>query len=255
MRPWLTVVTVVKDDAAGFARSLASLSGQDLDGVEYVVIDSSADRDDAADALAHAGVAAALTWTEPAGIYAAMNAGLAQASGDFIYFLNAGDVLHDGVLATLRDAVQAHDPQWVLGDVEIVATDGTRTITPMWDYAAEQTQAFSRGLFPPHQGTAVRTDLLRSVGGFDTSYRIVADYAAFLRFSHIAPLRIDLVIASFSEGGTSTVRWQESVREFHRARVAILRPSGALAMREKLNTAKQFAALGTYRTLQRVRGN
>ena len=40
--PWLSVITVVKDDNAGLLATLASLKSQNLDGVEHVVVDSSA---------------------------------------------------------------------------------------------------------------------------------------------------------------------------------------------------------------------
>jgi len=43
--PWLSVVSVVKDDLLGLARTLRSLSQQDRTDVELVVVDSSADRD------------------------------------------------------------------------------------------------------------------------------------------------------------------------------------------------------------------
>jgi hypothetical protein len=51
----------------------------------------------------------------------------------------------------------------------------------------------------------------------------------------------DFVIATFAEGGVSTTRWQESFRQFHAARISILRPSGALAIRERWNTATRPA--------------
>lgn len=249
---WLTVVTVVKDDSDGFARTVASLAGQQLDGVEYLVIDSSIDRNATHQVLTSAGASARVTWTAPAGIYAAMNVGLTQATGEFVYFLNAADTLAPNTLRHVHAVIENTSPQWLFGDVEIVGTNGICTRTPQWDYATEQATVFSRGLFPPHQGTFVRTALLREVGGFDTSYAVAADYAAFLRFSHITPVHINMVIASFSEGGTSTVRWHRSVSEFHRARRAILDPTGALASRERINTARQFVSLGAYRTLQRL---
>ena len=40
---WLSIVTVVKDDSEGFSRTARSLHGQNLDGVEWIVIDSSVD--------------------------------------------------------------------------------------------------------------------------------------------------------------------------------------------------------------------
>ena len=249
----LTIITVVKDDDAGLARTLASLVRNDLNGVEYVVIDSSADRAALPQALDAHGISAIIEWTPPAGIYAAMNAGLARATGEYVHFLNAGDELTPGVLTELHRIVETSRPAWLFGDIEIVGTDGVRTRTPRWDYAHEQATAFSRGFFPPHQGTIVRTALLRECGGFDVSYAVAADYAAFLAFSDVPPQRVELVLATFHEGGTSTTNWRTSVSEFHRARRTILHPHGFRAIQERANTARQFLALGIYRTLQRRR--
>lgn len=247
--PWLTVVTVVKDDAAGFERTVASLSNQALDGVEYLVIDSSRDRDAIPTVLADTGLHGSVTWVEPSGIYPAMNAGLATATGEYIYFLNAGDELIDGALGLVRSVAEERQPSWLYGEVEIVGAGGTRVVTPRWDYEAEQRTTFSRGRFPAHQGTVVRTDLLREVGGFETGYSIVADYAVFLRLSRVAaPAHADGVIAAFAEGGVSTVRWADSVRQFHRARRRVLHPTGTAATRERIATVRQFAALAAYRS-------
>ena len=40
--PWLSIITVVKDDPQGFARTAESIAGQNVTGVEWVVIDGSA---------------------------------------------------------------------------------------------------------------------------------------------------------------------------------------------------------------------
>lgn len=251
--PWLTVITVVKDDADGLSRTVDSVRRQNLSDVEYVVIDSSVDRGSVPAILDRAGIASCIVWTEPAGIYPAMNVGLAKASGTYVYFANAGDEIADGALDDIRYVIDSHDPAWLFGAVEIVGRDGTRTVTPRWDYTREKATAFSRGHFPSHQGTVVKTALLREGGGFDTSYAIVADYAAFLRFSHLSPVVLDRVIGVFNEGGVSTQEWRASVRESHRARIRILAPQGSTAIRERLNTARQFLMLGTYRTFERLR--
>jgi GT2 family glycosyltransferase len=248
--PWLTVVTVVKDDPKGLARTRASVRDQDLTGVEFLVIDSSGDRAAASDL---AGPEARVEWVPPTGIYPAMNVGIDEAAGEYLLFLNAGDTLASAsVLSQLREIVTESAPQWLFGRVAIDGTDGSRAVTPRWDYAAEKASMFSRGLFPPHQGTVVRRNLLRSIGGFDTSYRISADYAAFLRMSQaIDPLQIDLVIASFAEGGTSTQQWKASFMEFHRARRAIFQPEGLEVWQERYNTGVHFAKVFAYREVIR----
>ena len=187
-----------------------------------------------------------------------MNAGLALAHGEFAYFANAGDVFYSSdVLARTREILVASGSHpssaaWAFGPVEILSQDGTRVITPHWDYASERATCFSSGHFPCHQGTLASTSALRSFGGFDRSYSIVADYAAFLRLSQISdPIELDFVIATFAEGGVSTTRWQESFRQFHAARTAILRPSGTVALRERWNTAIQYAKVFIVRTILR----
>lgn len=261
-RPWLTVITVVKDATADFTLTAESLAEQDLTGVEYIVIDSSTDREAVPGVLRGIGSLspAAVHWVEPAGIYAAMNAGLSLANGEYCYFANAGDVLFStDTLARVRTSLtgagaRAREGQstWAFGPVEILSQDGTRVITPSWDYAAEKRTCFSSGHFPCHQGTFASTSALRSFGGFDTSYSIVADYAAFLRLSQLSdPIELDFVIATFAEGGVSTTRWQESFRQFHAARVSILRPSGVAAIRERWNTASQYAKVFVVRNVLR----
>jgi glycosyltransferase len=248
--PWLSIVTVVKDDPRGLTATAASIRSQDLAGVEWVVIDSSADPETVRAIVSESGLLnARTTWTSPAGIYPAMNDGLADARGTYVYFANAGDTLRgDRALSTVADAVRDHSPEWLFAPVEIIQLDGSAVITPPWDYGTEKRHLFSRGLFPPHQGTVAKVELLRAVGGFDTTYRIAADYAAFLRLSQASdPLQLAYVLATFREGGASTQRWQESFAEFHRARLSILRPAGVQRAREQASTWWHFTKVFAYR--------
>lgn len=243
----LSVVTVVKDAADALALTAESVAAQDAASVDYLVVDSSTDTDQVHRALN--GVPHRYVWTEPRGIYSAMNVGLAHARGRFVHFLNAGDTFCDPsvlgrVIATLNDS----DPLWAFGEVEIVQEDGRRTITPHWNYRSERDRGFSRGHFPPHQGTFSRREALLEAGGFDTTYAIAADYAMALHLSlQSDPLYLDLVIATFIEGGASTQNWRASIREFHRARRLILRPTGWQAVRECVDTGRHFVAVTAYR--------
>ncbi|MBI1352139.1 MAG: glycosyltransferase [Actinomycetales bacterium] len=250
---WLSVATVVRDDPDGIARTLASLQEQDLDGVQWVVVDSSADRAQIPEGVDGLKDSLTLDYVheEPRGIYAAMNTALSASAGDYVYYLNAGDTLFDArVLHRVRTAL-ADSPGWAFGPVAIEERNGSTVITPPWDYGAERAVAFSRGHFPPHQGTFVATRLLRAIGGFDTTYRVAADYAAFLRLSLEAdPTVLPFVVATFREGGTSTEQWQESFRDFHRARREILQPQGAAALRERWETARHYALVYAHRELR-----
>jgi len=247
-QPWLSVITVVKDAVSDLERTLASLQDQLLDGVEYLVIDSSSEQAEIPAALAARQIPHRYVWQPAAGIYAAMNEGLKQARGTYVYFLNAGDELLPGALAQVAAISDHGKASWVIGRVDIVSVSGAVVTTPAWNYADEQRACFARGLFAPHQGTFARADDLRAVGGFDSDYRIAADYAAFLALTRLSsPVMLNSAVARFHEGGLSTQRWQDSFREFHRARKQLLKPTGKTAVLERLHTARQFFAVGVYR--------
>lgn len=252
--PWLSVVTVVKDDFEGFQRSLDSLSQQSLAGVELVVVDSSVNATEISAFLSDFWSANyQCEWVQPQGIYSAMNRGLELAHSKYVYFLNAGDSFFDRfVLGDLADLVAESSPVWIVGRVEIIEQSGRGVTSASWDYETEKKTLFARGLFPPHQGTVARTEVLRLVGGFNERFVIAADYAAALALSQVhEPLMTERVIATFFEGGVSTTSWQDSFREFHQVRREVFAPSGFAALGEKIRYWKHFLSVWLVRTLRR----
>lgn len=250
--PWLSVVTVVKDDPEGFDRTATSLSGQVDETVEWIVVDGSTHGSAVSSRVSSLPEKPHYVWQSPAGVYSAMNAGLGLATGEYVYFLNAGDRLHGaGSLARMRQGV-ATRPLWLYGQVQFV-TAGDDSITPEpFDYERERRRLFARGRFPSHQGTIVRTETLRSIGGFDESYLIAADYAAVLRLTLLAtPIELADTVADFYVGGVSSTSWKASLQEFHRARREILHPAGTAAVLESWDTAAHFGRMSLHRWLRR----
>jgi len=249
VQPLLTIITVVRDAPIDFATTLASVSGQELAGVEYLVVDSSNDRTAIANQLADH--EATYLWVPAAGIYSAMNAGLAAASGDYVLFLNAGDTLSDPVVFSEIKRILRHQaPVWLYAEVQMTDSLGQVKQTPQWDYQTEQHLFFSRGHFPCHQGTFTRREILLELGGFDTSYEIVADYVAFLKLSKIAaPVHLPKTVAVFQPGGLSSDRWRAASGEFHRARREVLAPTGISALREQFETLALLTKTAAYRSL------
>lgn len=246
----LTIVTVVRNDPDGLRRTLTSVAAQSVHPDQLVVVDGSDDRDVVSSILAtFPGVTADYAWAKPHGVYAAMNDGLARVTSDYVYFLNAGDVLaDDDVLASVAGPLTAAQPRWAMGRVEFRAADGTVLAQPAWDYPAERAALFARGRFPAHQAVVVRTDELRAHGGFDLSYRVAADYASILRLAAAGPpLDLGCTLAEFTVGGLSTQDWRRGLAEFHRARREVFAPGGLAAAAESARTARTWLATSAYR--------
>jgi len=250
---WLSVVTVVKDDPKGLDITLDSLQQQNLEGVQYIVIDSSRDRSSVAQRVSSREITnSSVYWVTPEGIYSAMNQGIQHSSGEYIYFANAGDSFASpDSLSEIHKVIKQSDPVWVMGPIEIVEQSGRIVVSPTWNFAAEQSRLFARGLFAPHQGTFAQTSNVRELGRFDTSYEIAADYALFLKLTQLSdPVVVDFPVARFSEGGASTVDWQKAFREFHRARREILTPTGMQSVREYVDTLNHFSKVGIVKALR-----
>ena len=247
----LSVVTPVRDASHDFIRTRSSLVTQSADDIEWVVVDSSADQSEIPRNLpTNSSINVKYLWMPPQGIFAAMNNGLDQATGRYIYFLNAGDVLlsRETLRGVIENLQRLSEPAWAYADVEMLTDDGKAFTPKRWDYDKEQKRLFARGRFPCHQGTFVRTDVLRELGGFTPGYHVAGDYEVFLRLSTRYPCTyFNCTVARFAPGGESSRLWVQGIKEFHRARKAILDPRGFGAIHEATDTLSMFTKVWAYR--------
>ena len=235
---WLSVITVVKDAPLDLLNTYTSLQGQSLAGVEWVVVDGSAQTTWGIDSDQQ-DFAFVYRRQKPIGVFHAMNLGISIASGRYLYFLNAGDVFasHD-TLESVRHSLAANSwPAWAYGDVAMTHDTGAMFVPPTWDHERERSHLFARGHFPPHQGTLVRASVIRSLGGFDPTYSVGGDYDLFLRLDQLyEPLRLPITVARFAPGGHSSKNWWKGLREFHRSRRLRLEPKGRARLTELFDT-------------------
>lgn len=91
-RPLFSIITVVRNDAMGFARTQNSIRKQNFREFEWIVIDGASSDDTLALVCQTLITNEARGVSEPDdGIYSAMNKGLTTAIGEYVIFLNAGD--------------------------------------------------------------------------------------------------------------------------------------------------------------------
>lgn len=212
-RPWLSVITVCYNAAEVLPGTLASLRAQQVDGVEWVVVDG-ASQDGSADWLRRQQPDVMLS--EPdRGIYDAMNKGIGLARGRWLFFLNAGDAFAEpGTLAALRPLLEdegAQAPEIAYGDVLYVGPlRGERRRRFHW--VSRRTLLFGDLC---HQAVFVRRDLFARLGPFDASLRYNADFdwllRAFRAGARLHYMRHD--IARFDDGGAHVQNHQNSQAE------------------------------------------
>jgi glycosyltransferase involved in cell wall biosynthesis len=93
--PLISVITIVYNGAALIEGTIQSVLKQNLNHVEYIIIDG-ASKDHTVEIIKKYESQIDYWVSEPdKGIYDAMNKGLQAATGDYVWFMNAGDHVHD----------------------------------------------------------------------------------------------------------------------------------------------------------------
>lgn len=206
-----TILTPTLDSAAVVEGAIASVASQSLGEREHLVIDGGS-RDATCDILrCHPD----LRWTsEPdAGIYDALNKGVAAARGEWLMVLGADDRLAaPDVLERIVNAARPED-DLLYGDVRL-RSNGARFDGP-----------FDAGKLYHHnicqQAIAYRRRLFDRVGGFSLDYPLLADWEHNLRWFFDPGVRhryLDLVTVDYDDGGASAQRFDAA---FYRRRRAL----------------------------------
>lgn len=203
----ISVVTAVYNRRATVAQALDSVLSQTHPLVESVVIDG-ASTDGTLDVLQRYRSRVGVLVSEPdKGIYDALNKGIGRARGDVIGFLHADDLFaNENVLAKIASAFDDPRVDAVYGDLLYVRHEDVTQVVRYWRAGAFDPAALKRGWMPPHPTFYVRRAVYERLGGFDTSYRIAADYDSALRFLAVGRIQaayIPEVLVRMRTGGIS----------------------------------------------------
>lgn len=177
----ISVVTATWNCLGTIADCLASISSQSYPNREHVVIDGDS-KDGTVEFLqSHNNKIAVLVSEKDRGIYDALSKGIKLATGDVVGFLHADDVYGDSeVLARIADAFADPTVCAVYGDLVYVSKDNPQRIVRYWKSSPFSSRRLSWGWMPPHPTLYVRREWYERLGGFDTNYRISADYFSVL---------------------------------------------------------------------------
>ena len=177
----LSIITVNRNNATGLARTLESTFGAQsgFDEWEQIVVDG-ASTDGSLSVLDKWKDNPHLGWhvSEPdTGIYNAMNKGAAHARGEYLLFLNSGDMLLDNSLQEVFSLSVCED--LVISNM-IICRNGVD-----FPFFPEKPFRFDPVFFLfmniPHQGTMISKRLHVRLGGYDETLLIAADHKFFFR--------------------------------------------------------------------------
>jgi len=181
--PRLSVVTAVFDRRDTIGQSLRSTLAQRDVALELVVQDGGS-RDGTLETIrAVEDPRITLRSEQDAGLYDAINRGIARARGDVIGLMHSDDLFaHDGVLTRVAELFEDPRIDGVYGDLDYVSAADPDRIVRRWRSGAYTPRKLARGWMPPHPTLYLRREVFERWGAYDTDFRIAADYEAMLRW-------------------------------------------------------------------------
>lgn len=245
----VTIVTIVKDNASGLLATFSSLEAQNHPDWEMIIVAAPSNDStlESAEELVKRNPAIRIIKQNGLGIFSAMNDGIENALGEFIWFMNAGDKFAGPlVLGSALHGITNANVGILIGGYQIKGEVHTKQYSFRSKDLSAINFAFSRrgGC---HQAMIFRTVHLKKLGGFNLDYKFNADFALVLEIIRLAGARrVSEVFADIEPGGFADQNIHSVHREKHTSRknhfqsisVNFLSSTWTLAAKSKIQLRK-----------------
>ncbi|MEM8711370.1 MAG: glycosyltransferase family 2 protein [Planctomycetota bacterium] len=213
----VSIITAVYNRVTTVAEAIESVQSQTYQDIEHVLIDGSS-TDGTLGVLESMRDDRSVLVSEPdKGIYDALSKGMARATGEVIGLMHSDDTFaSNNVVQEVAKAFEDPTVDAVYGDLDYVAQNDPSKIIRRWKAGEFTAAKLKRGWMPPHPTLYLRRSVIDRFGGYDTSYRIAADYDAILRYFGRGNLKvayIPTVLVKMRVGGESNQSIKKIVRK------------------------------------------
>ena len=203
----ISIITATFNSQNTIIDCINSVSKQDYKNIEHILVDGNSS-DNTRKLLLERIENIDFLISEPdLGIYDAFNKGLKLATGDIVGFLNSDDCYaSDNVLNIIASEFES-DPNLcaLYGDLVYVKYDNINTIARYWK-SSDYPGTLKYGWMPPHPTLYVRHCFYNKIDGFDSNFKISADYLSILKLFKIQNFKskyIPKVMVKMRLGGVS----------------------------------------------------
>jgi glycosyltransferase involved in cell wall biosynthesis len=203
----VSIITVCYNSAETIESTILSVASQTYTNIEYIIIDG-ASKDNTIEIIKR-NESKISKWIseKDAGIYDAMNKGIALASGDIIGILNADDVFaNENVIENIVKCFIDSNVEGVYADLKYVRKDNLQKVIRYWKSGSYTHGKFLYGWMPPHPTLYVRKEVYTKFGAYRLDMPSAADYEFMLRVIHVQKIKLAYfpeVVILMREGGLS----------------------------------------------------
>ncbi len=220
-KPLISIITVVYNGEESLEETIESVINQSYDNVEYIIIDGGS-TDGTVDIIKKYEDKIDYWVSESdKGIADAFNKGINASSGEFLYFLNCGDILYsnDSLLEVIQNIKIKFCDMLVY---KIAMVDEDRNILQVaGKHIGLKKQKYRNYL--PHQGMIIKKELFKKFGEYDMEYKLGMDYEWSTRLinaeKNLKIFFFDDVLCKMLEGGVSQTNYIGTFLAYHKARI------------------------------------
>jgi len=207
-KPVLSVITVCYNAADFIEQCLQSVIGQDIEGVDYVVIDGGSTDGTVEIIERNAGKISYWHTKQDRGIGHAFNLGVEHSRGEWLLFLNADDYLcRSDSLQLLANYAASSRADVIYGQVQSVSREQRPQVLrkPVgWPFSPWK---FLLKDLIPHPAALTARSYVERVGPFREDLKIVLDYEHYLRsYRTLRTVFVPEVLTHMRVGGISAER-------------------------------------------------
>jgi glycosyltransferase involved in cell wall biosynthesis len=169
----LSIITINYNNLEGLKKTLESVVNQTWQEFEYIVIDGGSTDGSAAYIESQSEYFDYWVSEKDSGIYNAMNKGIVKATGEYLLFLNTGDILNNNF--AIKDFFS--HPNF-FGDIiygNYKFEEGGKV------YPDHLTPLFFVRSSLPHQSTFFKKEVFEKMGLYEEKYKVVSDRAFYIK--------------------------------------------------------------------------
>ena len=214
------IVTVVKNDLVGFLKTQESIKNQNFKFFSWHVIDGSNGPQIREKMDLKIVEHVRYSHLPPMGIYNAMNFGISASRSEWIWFLNAGDLLADNNSTMIVEGVTQTNSDYDAVGFTVHHIDSDAYIWGITTPAIDEIDGTSFKICSVnHQGFIARSETIKEIGGFDESLHSVADSKMMDEFANSKKIFLfNQHLVDFTLGGHSSKNFRKVLDELETIR-------------------------------------
>lgn len=202
--PLISIVTVCYNEEKNIEKTCKSISAQTLRGFEWIIIDGKS-KDNTVEIISkYKNKLSVLISEKDNGIYNAMNKGISKANGEYLLFLNGGDMLKDkNTLERISNFIKEDKEKGDIYYGDLIYDNGEIVTFRK----AKLNEKFFKTKTISHQATFIKKELFEKYGHYNERYKIVADFDFWVKTIIINKVKtkyLPIIISVFDLDGVST---------------------------------------------------